>query len=93
MNLAEKVITIIALTQLFKFFGAPSVTLPFIAMIMGGLVGFLGKPNISGVLEGIFLGAVCTGTYGVIKNAAKSLLNRTKKNPNEDLEADDDRGE
>ena len=92
MNLAEKVIAIIALTQIFKFFGTPSSVLPFISMIMGAAVGFLGKPNINGILEGIFLGAVCTGGYGIIKNAAESLFSRTKKNPYSDLEADDDRG-
>lgn len=92
MNLPEKIASIIGLTQLFKFFGTPSPVLPVISMIMGAMVGYIGKSGINGILEGLFLGAVCSGIFGIIKNITQALIFRQKKNSHSSLEADDDRG-
>jgi hypothetical protein len=92
MNLPEKIAAIIGLTQIFKFFGTPSSVLPIISIIMGAMTGYLDDSSITGILRGFFLGAVCTGIFGIVKNAAETIICRTKKSPYSELEADDDRG-
>jgi len=92
MNLAEKIIAIIGITQIFKFYGAPSKLLPFVAMGLGAMFQYIEYPTANGIMEGIILGAVTTGGFSLIKGVFQSVFRFQKKEPNADLEADDDRG-
>ena len=92
MNKAEKVAAILAITQVFKYYGAPSPLLPFVAMGLGAMFKYIEYPTPNGIMEGIILGAVTTGGFSLIKSAFQSVFRLQKKDPNYDLEADDDRG-
>lgn len=93
-NNAEKIAAIVALVQMVKYYGVPHNFLPVFAMFVGGALGFVEDPTAQGIINGIFMGAVATGGYGIVKNSAQVVL---KKAPNETLnpseaEHDDYRG-
>jgi len=92
MNKAEKIAAILAITQVFKYYGAPSPLLPFVAIGLGAMFQYIEHPTPNGIMEGIILGAVTTGGFGLIKSLVKSVFRIQKKDPNSELEADDDRG-
>ena len=92
MNLAEKIIAIIGITQIFKFYGAPSVLLPIVAMGLGAMFQYIEYPAVNGILEGFILGASVSGGFYIVKSVGKSVFGRGKKDPFSELEADDDRG-
>lgn len=79
MPQAEKVAAIIAITQLIKFYGVPSKYLPLFAIIIGVILEYSDNPTAQGILDGIILGAMTTGSYGVIKNAATYALDPKDK--------------
>lgn len=93
MNKAEKIAAILAITQVFKYYGAPSAFCPVIAMALGAVLQYVEHPTANGVIEGVIIGAVATGGFGSVKGAAQFFTNPTAKTPATDsLEADDDRG-
>lgn len=92
MSLAEKIIAIIGITQIFKFYGSPSKLLPIVAIGLGAMFQYIGYPTPNGMMEGVILGAVTTGGFGLIKCVFNSVFRLQKKDPYADLEADDDRG-
>ena len=92
MNTIEKITAIVGITQVFKYYGAPSPILPFVAMGLGAMFQYIENPTPNGVMEGIILGAVTTGGFSLIKGAFQSVFRLRKKDSNADLEADDDRG-
>ena len=65
--------------------------LPAFAMLLGAVFEFSDNPSAQGILEGIVLGAVTTGSYGVVKGAAQSVLPTKKKTFTDYMDADDDR--
>jgi len=70
---------VLSLTNLFKQTGVSSKYLPFVAIVLavGGNLGLaFGTNSITNlVIEGLVLGIVTTGGYGV----AKELLSKLKK--------------
>lgn len=82
MNQAEKITAIIAITQVIKFYGIPSKFLPAIAVGIGILLQYSEDPTSKGVIDGIILGAMTTGSYGVVKGAAQYAIESSAKNPN-----------
>jgi len=92
MDKAQKIAAIAAITQVFKYYGAPSKWCPMIAIALGAILEYGERPNANGLLDGILLGAVVTGSYGMVKGAGQTVLG---KNPATDLvglEPEDDRG-
>jgi len=92
MDKAQKIVAIAAITQLFKYYGAPSGWCPPIAIVVGVILEYGERPNASGILDGLILGAIVTGFYGMVKGAAQIIFNRSKLDDFSELEADDDRG-
>ena len=92
MNLAEKIIAIIGITQIFKFYGSPSGLLPLVAMGLGAMFQYIEYPAVNGILEGIILGASVSGGFYIVKSVGKSIFGTKQNTPFSDLEADDDRG-
>jgi len=92
MNLAEKIIAIIGITQIFKFYGSPSKLLPVVAMGLGAMFQYIEYPAINGILEGIILGSAVSGGFYIVKSVGKSVFRIHEKDPFSELEADDDRG-
>lgn len=92
-NNPEKIAAIVAITQVFKYYGVPSKFCPAIAMMLGALFQYVENPTANGIIEGVVLGAATTGAYGVIKGSAQSVIPSMNKNPDtSDLEHDDYRG-
>lgn len=91
MNKAEKIAVIIAIVQIFKYYGVPHKLLPIFALLVGAILEFSENPSAQSVLDGIVLGALTTGSYGVVKGAAQTVLKTPKKEPVEASELDDDR--
>jgi len=89
---AEKIAAIVAITQVFKYYGVPSNFCPIIAMGFGAAFGYADNPTAQGIIDGVVLGAMTTGGYGVVKNSAQSILRISEKTSTEALEPDDDRG-
>lgn len=92
MDKAEKIAAIAAITQVFKYYGAPSKWCPAIAIVLGAILEYGERPNANGILDGIILGAIVTGSYGMVKGAAQTTLSRFVSNDLSAMEADDDRG-
>ena len=99
MNQAEKIAAIAAITQVFKFYGIPSKWCPLIAVAVGVLIQYSEQPDSKGILDGILLGAMVTGSYNVLKGSAQTVLKIPKtetvsvqESDINLLEADDDRG-
>jgi hypothetical protein len=92
MNKAEKITAILAITQVFKYYGAPSALLPIVAMGIGAMFQYIENPTSNGIMEGVIFGAVVTGSFSLIKGIFKSVFGLRKKDLTSDLEADDDRG-
>lgn len=102
MDKAERIAAIAAITQIFKYYGAPSKWCPMIAIALGALMEYADNPTAKGVLDGIVVGAMVTGSYGVIKSAATSFTNNggsaqaAVAKPSiqnfSSMEAEDDRG-
>ncbi len=93
MEMNEKVIAIVGITEAIKQYGVPSDFCPTIAIIVGALFGYAEKPNSQGILEGIILGATVTGGYAVSKRVGKGAIEPFCKKPDySKLEADDYRG-
>lgn len=74
LNQAEKIAAIVAITQLFKYYGVSSKFLPIIAIGTGVILEYCENPSAKGILKGVILGAMTTGSYGVIKNSAETLM-------------------
>lgn len=92
---AEKITAIVATTQLFKFYGAPSKSLPIISIALGIILEYAENPTAQGVLRGVVIGAMTTGGYGVIKNAAIYTMEPKSRKITQnifELEHDEDRG-
>ena len=93
MNNTEKIAAIVAITQLFKYYGVPSKFCPLIAIGLVALFQYVENPTANGIIEGVVLGSVATGGYGVVKGSAQSILPIKKKVPDYlELEHEDDRG-
>ena len=99
MNQAEKIAAIAAITQIFKFYGIPSKWCPISALAVGALIQYSEQPDSKGILDGILLGAMVTGSYNVLKGSAQTVLKIPKTEPQTSdtpdistLEAEDDRG-
>lgn len=92
MDKAEKIAAIVAITQIIKYYGVPSKFLPVFAILLGAILEYSDVQNAQGVLNGMVLGAMTTGSYGVLKGSAQSVLKIPKKDDMvsiDDLEADD----
>jgi len=92
MEMNEKIIAIVGITEAIKQYGVPSEFCPSIAIIVGALFGYAEKPDAQGILEGVVLGATVTGGYAVTKRAGKGVLTPFAKKDYSNLEADDYRG-
>lgn len=93
MEIEEKIIAIVGITEAIKQYGIPSSFCPSIAIIIGAIFGYTEKPTAAGILEGIVLGATVTGGYAITKGAGKGILSSFRKNPDySKLEPDDYRG-
>ena len=102
MDKAERIAAIAAITQIFKYYGAPSNWCPMIAIALGALMEYADNPTARGILDGVVMGAMVTGSYGLLKNAATSLGSNggtaqatVAKPPAQNfslMEAEDDRG-
>lgn len=68
MITTEKIIAILAVVQISKYYGAPRLFLPILAMMVGAILEFSDDPTGQGVLNGIVVGAITTGVYGVVKD-------------------------
>lgn len=100
MGKAEKIIAIIAIVQLCKYYGVPSKLLPIFALIVGAILEFSDNPTGNGVLDGILLGAVTAGSFGLVKSIGWTIIRLFKNwSPSDkhssididDLEPEDDR--
>ena len=105
MPIAQKTAAIVAITQLFKYYGAPSKFCPAIAIGLGILFEYSENPTSKGVITGVILGATVTGGYGLIKRTGQCIVpmqNSHHKKPEpvkmhipsintQNLEHDDDR--
>jgi len=74
MSKPEKITAIVAIVQICKYYGAPSKILPILAIIIGAILEYSENSTLQGVLDGIILGAITTGGYGVIKSSAEGIL-------------------
>ena len=95
MDMNEKIIAIVGITEAIKQYGVPGEYCPSVAIIVGALFGYAEKPDSQGILEGAILGATCTGGYAVTKRVGKGAISpftQDKKFDYSKLEADDDRG-
>jgi hypothetical protein len=93
MNKAEKAAAIAAITQLFKFYGTPSKWCPLVAVAIGAALEYADQPNAHGLISGVLLGAVVTGSFGMIKGAAQMTVAKPEiPSSLSSLEPDDDRG-
>ncbi|MBI5422055.1 hypothetical protein HZA44_02895 [Candidatus Peregrinibacteria bacterium] len=92
MDKAERIAAIAAITQIFKYYGAPSKWCPMIAIALGALMEYADNPTPKGILDGVVVGAMVTGSYGMLKGAAQATITKSAS-PNFSLmEAEDDRG-
>ena len=91
MNKPETIAAIVAITQVFKYYGVPSKFCPALAILLGAAFGYSENQTVQGIIDGVILGAITTGSYGVIKGAGQSVLRLPKKEPADNLEHDDDR--
>ena len=92
MNKAEKIAAIAAITQLFKYYGAPSKWCPMIAIALGAIMEYSDNPTSKGILDGVITGAMVTGAYGMLKGAGEAALKIPTSNTLSALEPEDDRG-
>lgn len=92
MNKPEAIAAIVAITQVFKYYGVPSKFCPIVAMGFGAAFGYADNPTAQGIIDGVILGAMTTGGYGVVKGSAQSVFRIPKKTSISILEPDDDRG-
>ena len=92
MDKAEKIAAIVAITQVFKYYGVPSKLCPALAVLLGAAFGYSENQTAQGIIDGVILGAITTGGYGVVKGASQSALRLPKKDSIDILEPDDDRG-
>lgn len=89
---AEKIAAIVAITQIIKYYGVPSKFLPVFAILLGAILEYSDVQTSQGILNGMVLGAMTTGSYGVVKGSAQSVLKIPKKGgvaSIDDLEPDD----
>ena len=87
----ETIAAIVAITQVFKYYGVPSKFCPIVAIGFGAAFGYADNPTSQGIIDGVILGAMTTGSYGVLKGSAQAVLKPLKKEPVQYLEPDDDR--
>ncbi len=92
MDKAERVAAIAAITQIFKYYGAPPKWCPMIAIALGGIMEYSDNPTSKGIIDGVILGAMVTGTYGMLKGAGQTVLGNNPSTDLSALEPDDDRG-
>ncbi len=76
MNKPEKITAIVAIVQIFKYYGTPSKLLPVFAIIIGAILEHSENPTPQGILDGIITGALATGSYGVIKGSYKTIVGK-----------------
>ncbi len=91
MDKTEIVAAIVAITQVFKYYGVPSNFCPMIAIGLGALFQYINNPTVNGILEGIVIGATVTGGYGLLKGSAQSVLKQPKKDVTDFAYMEDDR--
>jgi hypothetical protein len=89
MSKPEKIAAIVAIVQIFKYYGTPHNLLPVFAIIVGAILEHSENPTPQGILDGIITGALTTGSYGVIKGSYKAIAN--KQNSKKVAEDEDDR--
>jgi hypothetical protein len=92
MDKAERVAAIAAITQIFKYYGAPSKWCPMIAIALGAIMEYSENPTAKGILDGAIVGAMVTGAYGMLKGAGQTVLAKSPSADPSALEPDDDRG-
>ncbi len=76
MSKPEKIAAIVAIVQLFKYYGTPHKLLPVFAVLMGVALEYSDNPSSQGILDGLVMGAMTTGSYGVLKGASQTILKR-----------------
>lgn len=91
MDKTEIVVAIVAITQVFKYYGVPSKFCPAIAIGLGALFQYVNNPTANGILEGVVIGATVTGSYGLLKGSAQSVLKQSKKKVADFAYMEDDR--
>ncbi len=89
MEKSEKIIAIIAVVQLCKYYGVPSKLLPIFAIIVGAILEFSDNPTGNGVLDGILIGAVVAGSFGLAKGIGSLIFKRCRNLPEGSLNVDD----
>lgn len=91
MEKAEKIAAIVAITHIFKYYGMPSKFCPVIAILLGAVLQYTDNPTANGIIEGVVLGSVATGGYGVVKGSAQTVLKTPQQTAVDFSDADDDR--
>lgn len=101
MDKPEKIAAIVAITQIFRYYGVPTKYLPVLAIMVGVALEYGKNPTPQAVLDGVVLGALTTGSFGILKDSAETVLKAAKKKDVKPLiparnpvllEPDDDRG-
>ena len=94
LEMNQKIIAIVGITEAIKQYGIPSEFCPSIAILVGAVFGYAEKQDAQGILEGVVLGATVTGGYAVTKRTGQGILAPFKRsNPNySNAEPDDYRG-
>jgi hypothetical protein len=92
MDKAERIAAIAAITQIFKYYGAPSNWCPMIAIALGAIMEYSDNPTSRGIIDGVITGAMVTGAYGMLKGAGQTVLGKSQSTDPSALEPDDDRG-
>lgn len=92
MNKVEKAAAIAAITQIFKYYGAPSSWCPMIAIALGAILEYSENPTPIGILNGVIFGSIVTGSYGMLKGAAQATVAKPTPQNFSLMEAEDDRG-
>ena len=72
MEIAILVAIVVGLTEVIKKTGMPTKYLPFVALVIGVLLGY-GTDGTDGILNGIIMGLVASGSYDVGKFAVKRI--------------------
>lgn len=90
MNKAEKIAAIVAIVEIFKYYGTPHKVLPIFAILIAMVLEYADNPTPQGIIDGLINGAIATGSYGIIKNSAQGIMKKDIPPPDTSL-MDDDR--
>ncbi|QQR83734.1 hypothetical protein IPJ72_00775 [Candidatus Peregrinibacteria bacterium] len=76
---SEKIIAIVAITQLVKQYGFPKKSCPLVALLVGALLEYAEEQSTAAIVRGIVMGAIATGSYAVVKDSATVVMEKNKK--------------